>query len=202
MDPRDEIMWDLLFNWKELANLGADLVAYAALAMVGTLFFVLRLLFALFGFDADADVDGDFDGSVSDASFSLFSLLSILAFLMGAGWMGLAARMEWEMSRPISFFLAMGFGSFMMLTASGLMFTLRRMTDAGQYDLASSVGKTGRVYSAIPAKGQGQGQVEVVVSGRTKVLPAVSTGGKIASFIAVRVVEVRDDKSLVVETID
>jgi hypothetical protein len=54
----------------------------------------------------------------------------------------------------------------------------------------------------VPAKGKGQGQVEVVVSGRKKVLPAVSTGGKIASFVAVRVLEVRDDKTLVVEAID
>lgn len=195
-------MWDLIFNWKELANLGTDLVVYSALALVGTLFFVLRLLFALFGFDADTDVDGDFDGSASDASFSLFSLLSILAFLMGAGWMGLAARLEWGLARPWAFLLAMGFGTFMMLTASGLMFLLRRMTEEGQYDLATSVGRTGRAYVNIPAKGKGQGQVEVVVSGRKKVLPAVSGGGKIASFTAVRIVEVRDDESLVVEPID
>ncbi|MDH3591013.1 MAG: hypothetical protein OER88_03990 [Planctomycetota bacterium] len=195
-------MWDLLLNWEELSRLGTDLVAYAALALIGTLFFVVRLLFALFGFDADADVDGDLDGSASDASFSLFSLLSILAFLMGAGWMGLAARLEWGLARPTSFLLAVGFGSFMMTTASGLMLFLRKMTHEGRYDLGTAVGKTGRAYVNIPAKGEGQGQIEIVVSGRKKILSAVSDGDKIASFSAVRVLEVRDDDTLVVQALD
>ncbi len=195
-------MWDLLFDWSELANLGTDLVVYAGLAVVGTLFFGLRLLFALFGFDADADGSADLDGAASDASFSLFSLLSILAFVMGAGWMGLAARLEWGLGRPAGFFLAMGFGTVMMLTASGLMFLLRRMTEDGQYELSSAVGKTGRAYLRIPEKGKGAGQVEVAVSGRRKVLSAVSRSGAIESFAAVRVVEVRDDGTLVVEPLD
>ena len=68
------------------------------MALVGTTFFVLRLLLALFfGGHGDLDTSGDVDFS-TDASFSFFSLLSILAFFMGAGWMGLSCRIDWQMS--------------------------------------------------------------------------------------------------------
>ena len=197
-------MWKLLLNWEELATLGTDLVAYAAIAMVGTLFFLIRLLMATIGFDGDADGDmgGDADGSGSDASFSLFSLLSILAFFMGAGWMGLAARLDWEIGQVGSFFLSIGFGTVMMLSASAMMYGLRKLHHESKYDLESAVGKTGRTYLKIPASGEGQGQVEVAVSGRRKILAAVSNNKKIASFQAVRIVEVRDDSTLVVEPLD
>ncbi len=197
-------MWKLLLNWEELSNLGTDLVAYAAIAMVGTLFFLIRLLMATIGFDGDADGDlgGDADGVGSDASFTLFSMLSILAFFMGAGWMGLAARLEWDVGRVGSFFLSMGFGAVMMASASAMMFGLRKLHHESKYDLNTTLGKTGRIYLKTPARGEGQGQVEVVVSGRKKILAAVSNGDKIASFQAVRIVEVRDDSTLVVEPLD
>lgn len=192
-------MWKLLFDWKELADLGTDLVAYSAIALIGTLFFLIRLLMAVLGFDADTDADGDLSGAGSDASFTLFSLLSILAFFMGAGWMGLAARLEWDLPRATSFFLAMGFGGAMMGTASGLMFGLRKMHHESEFDLETAVGRTARAYVNIPAKGKGVGQVEVDVSGRKKIVTAISSGEKIASFSSVRVLEVRDDDVLVVE---
>ena len=42
-------MWDLILNWSDLAERGADALTYAVLAVVGTLLFVIRLALALFG---------------------------------------------------------------------------------------------------------------------------------------------------------
>ena len=191
-------MWDLLFNWSELAQRGADAFTYGVLALVGTLLFVIRLSIALFaGSDGgDFDVDADIG---TDASFTLFSLLSIMAFIMGTGWMGLAARIDWGLGRAVSAVLAVGFGTTMMLLASGLMYLTRKLNREVQYDLQTAIGKTARVYLTLPPKGEGEGQVEVTVSGRKKVLRAVSTGARIEAFSAVTVVDVRDDDTLVVE---
>ena len=77
--------------------MGTNVVVYLLLALVGTVFFVLRLLVALFfGSDPDFDTGDHFDGPTG-TSFSFFSPLSILAFFIGSGWMGLACRIDWQM---------------------------------------------------------------------------------------------------------
>lgn len=190
-------MWDVILNWNDLAQRGGDAVTYFVMAAVGTLLFLLRLVVALFAGDA-GDFDADVDAG-TDASFTLFSLLSVMAFVMGTGWMGLACRIDWGFSRPVSAVMSVGFGTAMMFLASGLMYMTRRLNRHVTYDMQTAVGRTARVYMSIPAKGAGLGKVQVSVSGRLMTLDAVSHGEALAAFADVRVVEVRDDQTLVVE---
>lgn len=195
-------MIDLLFDWNAVMAYGTDVMVYLVMALVGTTFFVLRLLLALF-LGGDADVDTGLEAAAAtDASFSFFSLLSILAFFMGAGWMGLTCRVDWDMNSLASAASAAGFGFAMMSLASGLMLYARRLNQTIEYDLQTAVGKTGRVYLTVPAKGEGRGQVEVDVSGRRKVLDAASSDGKFTQFTSVRIESVRDDGTLIVSALD
>ena len=194
-------MWDVLFNWSELVKLGGDGITYFLMAAVGTTLFLIRLVFALFGgdggdFDADADV-----AHGTDASFTLFSLLSVMAFIMGTGWMGLACRIDWGLSRPVSAVVAVGFGVLMMFFSAGLMYVTRKLNRDVTYDTHTAVGRTARVYMTIPAKGDGQGKVQVSVSGRLMTVAAVSNGPALEAFADVKVVDVRDDGTVVVEAI-
>lgn len=192
-------MWDVLFNWSELVKLGGDGVTYFLMAAVGTTLFLIRLVFALFGGDG-----GDFDadhGGASDASFTLFSLLSVMAFIMGTGWMGLACRIDWGLSRPVSVVVAVGFGVLMMFFSAGLMYMTRKLNRDVTYDTKTAVGRTARVYMTIPAKGDGQGKVQVSVSGRLMTVPAVSNGPALEAFADVTVVGVRDDGTVIVDAI-
>jgi len=201
-------MWDLLFDFKGLLERGYDAAAYGVLAVVATLLFLIRLGLALFGGDAgdggDFDVDVDAHaGGDSDSTFTLFSMLSILAFFMGAGWMGLAARLDWALGRLPSSLLATGFGLLMMVAASAMMYGVRRLNREVGYDLGTAMGRVGRVYLTVPAKGAGHGQVEISVSGRKKILRAASAGPALEAFRDVRVVAVREeDETLVVEPLD
>jgi hypothetical protein len=195
-------MWETLFNFSELAKFGGDAVTYFFMAGVGTLLFLARLVMGLFGGDAgDFDADVDFDAG-SDASFTLFSLLSVMAFVMGTGWMGLACRVDFGMSRAPSAFLAIGFGVVMMLLASGGMALMRRLNEHVEIDPSTAIGHTGRAYINLPAKGQGLGQVQVSVSGRLKTMPAASNGKEIRAFTEITVVEARDDGTLIVEPLN
>jgi hypothetical protein len=195
----------VFFNWNEMVKLGGDAVTYAIMAGVGTFLFVLRLVLAMFGGDSgdfDIDVDVAHGGShASDSSFTLFSLLSVMAFIMGTGWMGLACRIDWGLSRPVSVVIAVSFGVVMMFLASGLMFMTRRLNRNVSYDVQTAVGRTARVYMKIPPKGDGVGKVQVSVSGRLMTVNAVSAGPELAAFADVRVVGARDDETLVVEAI-
>jgi hypothetical protein len=193
-------MWDVLLNWSELVKLGGDAVTYFLMAAVGTVLFLIRLVVGLFGGDSgDFDLDPGTEVGGSDASFTLFSLLSVMAFIMGTGWMGLAARIDWQLSRPASAFLSVGFGTLMMLLASGGMYLTRKLNREVTYDVRTAVGRTARVYMAIPAKDRGHGKVQVSVSGRLMTLDAVSRGPELAAFADVKVIDARDDRTLVVE---
>ena len=179
----------------------SDQTVYFVMGSVGSILFFLRLVLLLIGGiggeGMEADADGALDGD--GGGLSLFSSLSIMSFLMGAGWMGLACRSQWEMGQFLAALCASGFGFGLMLFSSAGMLYMRKFNQAGDYDLQTVVGHTGRVYLRIPARGEGAGQVQITVNGRSKVLPAVSTGAQLDSFVTVKVSELRDDNVLVVE---
>lgn len=187
----------LIFDFAELKSLfGVDAVLYAVLALVGTALFVLRLGMGLvFGGGDDFDVDADL--AEGDAGFGLFSVLSITGFLMGAGWMGLVAQIEWKLGNASTAILSMIFGFTMMLLASSLMFWMRRMAHEPKADRRTAIGRTGTVYMTIPAGGTGK--VRVNISGQSMTVDARTNGDALVSFTDVKVVDVRDDGVLVVE---
>jgi len=196
-----------LFNLDSYLALGVDAAVYFSLAAIATLLFLIKLGIQLFFGDVDADLDADIDGGAtghidSTGAFEFFSILSLLAFFMGVGWMGLAARVSWGLSAAASAALATSFGVGMMMLSSGLIYGVRKMSEEGRYDTATAVGTTAKVYLTIPAKGEGTGQVEVTVSGRRKVMAAVSASVALPAFSAVRILSVRDDEVFVVEPID
>ncbi len=190
--------------WESLQTF-SDATVYFVCAVSATLLFLIRLALALFGGDGgdlgdsaggDAGHHGD-----STGAFKLFSLLSILAFFMGAGWMGLAARVDWELSGPVSMLLALGFGVLLMLLASGLSMLVKRLGYEPKVDLSRCVGAKGQVYLTIPAKGAGQGRVTVTLGGVQRTLSATSTGPELPAFSAVQVVSIDADWSVVVEPV-
>ena len=192
-------MWASFFD----ADKYGDATIYFIMGSIATLLFLIRLMLALFfgddGGDFDVSEGGDHFDAATDASFSLFSVLSITAFFMGTGWMGLACRHDWGMSGPKSLLSAVGFGVVMMVASAYLMSFVRKLSQEQSYDVKTSVNATGQVYLTIPASGEGRGQVEVHVSGRRKVMYAITRGDEIPAFTAVMVVDTQDDGTLIVE---
>jgi hypothetical protein len=196
----DRNILDLLLNWGDALDFGMDVIAYLIMALVGTVFFLLRLLMALFFGGDGGDLDGDLaDVGHADSAFSMFSLLSILAFFMGAGWMGLTCRVDWGLSSIVSAFAATGFGLVLMVLASALMAFARSLNQTVEYDLGTAVGHVASVYMSIPERGEGRGKIKVNVSGRLKMVDAISNGPPIAEFRSVKVLSVRDDGTFIVE---
>lgn len=190
------------FDLERYLAIGVDAAVYLLLAVTATLLFLVKLGLQFLAGDVEVGVDADgLDAGHLDSTgaFEMFSILSVLAFFMGVGWMGLTCRVSWGWGAAASAAAATGFGVGLMLLASGLMYFVRQMSEEGRYDPQTAVGTTARAYLTIPAKGQGRGQIEVTVSGRRKVMDAVSNGPAIQAFEAVKVVDVRDDQVFVVE---
>lgn len=175
------------------------------MAIAGSCLFVVKLVLLLTLGDGDGELDvdasavdssGHIDGS---ASFSLVSIQSILAFFMGTGWAGLAARREWGFGTLSSFAIAAIFGFAMMALSSFLTMKIKGLNRDVKFDMKSVVGTTGIAYSIIPPKGQGIGQAEIAVNGKKQIMQAISVGAEIKSFTPIRVVDVDDSENLLVE---
>ena len=199
--------------WDQIQG-STDTLLYFALASLATLLFLGRLALVLIGMDG-SDHGGDFDvtvlddgggaGDVSDhgqghthGAFALFSTLSVLAFFMGAGWMGLAARITWQLGPGASGLASLGFGFACMLLAAFLMSNVYRLNKEVSVDMESCVGEAAQVYLTVPPKGRGRGQVRVTVSGRSRIFPAESSGPELPAFATVTVVSVRPDRTVIV----
>jgi len=132
----------------------------------------------------------------SAASFKIFTTQSILAFLMGFGWFGLACRREWELGYPFSVSFAGVFGFGLMLFTAYLMSQAYRLNAIHTRNLYETLGQEAKVYLTIPE--QGRGKVQVVVSGSLKMIDAVSKSGRIQQFKDVEIVGVEDRSTLIV----
>ena len=173
---------------------------YAAMAYGGSGLFLIKMILLLVSGDMDADADlseindgVDMDGGTT---FSLISIQSVLAFFMGAGWTGLAANKEWELESIPALGVAVLVGFVFMFISAYFSFKIRGLNKTPQIDIKEVVGKTGRTYTTIPAKGEGVGQVEITVGGKQQILQAMSLDDKIESFTAVKVVSIDDSGSL------
>lgn len=179
---------------------------YFTLAIAGTLLYVLKMFLFSIGGDGDAgsdlsDVDRGVDGADGGESFSLVSTQSILAFLMGTGWIGLTAKRDWQLDDMVTLFIATGFGFIMMLFSSFLTFKIKKLNSTPEVNIKETIGKMGRAYTNIPERGEGIGQVEITVGGKQQILQASSIAEAINSFDNIKVVDIDDSGDLIVQKI-
>ena len=180
-------------------------------ALAGTGVFLLRLaLMALGGLGgdveagADVDVDSDFDlgadadGSDSTDAFRLLSIQSIAAVLMGFGGGGEGGFIGFDWSFGKSLLLGAAFGAALVWLLGLLMKAMYDLQTSGNVRIQDAVGVEGAVYTNVPEKGSGRGQVRVVIDGRDRIYNAISDRQAIPTSSRVRVVRVNQDHTLTV----
>ena len=167
-------------------------------AIVGTVFFALRLILVSVGHGLDVSTDLDIDPGHSDPTegFKAISVQGIAAFMMGFGWAGLGALKGTGLSLGVSMGVGVFGGVGMVWLAALLLKCVYDLERSGNINLQSAVGSEGQVYTQIPAGGSGCGQVRITVSGRQRYVKAASEGGEIATGSRVRIVGINGDRSL------
>jgi membrane protein implicated in regulation of membrane protease activity len=171
---------------------------YSVPALVGTVFFALRIVLMLAGmgdhaFDLNHDLDVDHPDS--GHSFEILSIQSIAAFAMGFGW-GAFAGLKSGFSPLAVNLVGLAAGSAMVWL---LAVALRGMADlqtSGNIPLASAVGKEGDVYVTVPGA-TGRGQVRLTLDARQRFYDAVADE-TLPTGTRVRVLKVNDDQTLMV----
>lgn len=174
---------------------------FYAIAIATSVLLVLQLILSFFGLDGDADADFDTDVD-HGGGVGILSIRTVTAFFTGFGWGGVAA-LEAGFALVPSVLLAVLSGGTLMAGVFFLMRGLYAMRYSGTLDYRNAVGEAGSVYLPVPAAMAGPGQVEVRVQGRLRVVRAFTRAPhKIPNRSRVRVVDVLDQQTLLVEPLD
>ncbi len=182
---------------------------FYTIAIASSVVLIVQIILNLIGLsDGDMDIDGVPDTleaaestvfDEGDTGLGLLSVRTILAFLIGFGWGGvvLAGMHGHPLLVAVGAFIT---GSVFMLTVFWLMRQMFRLTDSGNITLDSAAKKTGTVYLPIPPQRSGTGQVQVVIQGRLRELPAVTDAPEaLPTGVHVHVVQVIEANVLLVQ---
>lgn len=183
-----------------------DTIFFSVPAVAGTVFFALRLVLSFAGI---GDFDGDMDAPAIDAAggdahhsselFKFLSIQSIAAFLMGFGWGGLGALRGagWEFGTAL--LCAVAGGVIMVWLLTWLLKLVADLQSSGTVSIQQAIDATGEVYVTIPPRGQGVGQVRVVLADRQRTYNAIAEDeDSIPTNARVRVTRVNEDNTLTV----
>ena len=165
---------------------------YLYIAVFATVLFILKLL--IFSFSGgDSEVHSDFTAETdSDLSFNFLSIQSILAFLMGFGWMGYTCIGQIGIETHLkTLLISFSVGVVFMCLNTFLMFLVRKLEKSVKADKNTALNHVGKAYTSFQPKDRGQ--VEVEISGKLTIVNAINaTDEKINSFDTVKVVKVVD----------
>lgn len=182
------------------ATLNEPLRWFYAIAITTSVVMVIQLILMVFGMDgefeeADADATGDGDVRV-------LSVRTVTAFFAGFGWTGVAS-LERGSTLLTALLLAILVGGVFMAGVVVLMKALYSMRHSGTINYRNAVGEIATVYLRIPGGMTNPGQVEVMIQGRLMVAQAFThSADEIPNQARVRVVDVMDRNTLVVEPLD
>ncbi len=184
------------------SSLDFEQQVYWAVAILASTLLVTQTLLLLIGGDELADAgDADMDGPEDHPSgIHLLSSRTIVAFLFGLGWTGVIVSGQPLAQPPTTALAAVVLGLLFGAAIFWLMRLLHTLSHSGTLDYGNAIGEVGTVYLPIPAAMAASGKIQVVVQGRLKVIQALTRHGqKIQNRARVRVVELVDDNTLLVE---
>lgn len=184
-------------------NLSSTMQTFVGIGAISSLVLSLQLLLSLIGGDIDGlDADLDLvDGGEGGAS-GILSVRTIGAFFTGFGWTG-ASMTDYGYGLGITTVVSSVVGLALLAMVFYLMAYLHSLRQEGTLDYSNTIGQVGSVYLPIPSNRKGLGQIEVMVQGRLSIVRAVTDNDKkIGNRVAVRVTELVDKQTILVEPLE
>ena len=192
-------------------------------AIAASIVFVIQNALMLLGLgdmdsDVDADVSTDFDvhadadtdvssghagheGTLGSAGiFSLFTLRNFINFFLGFGWGGISFAPVIQ-SRTLLVLTAIVSGLLFVTVFVFLFRALMKLEKNGNFKIQDCVGHTASVYLRIPARREAAGKVQVSINGSVHEINAFTDGDFLPTGSRVKIVEIIDSGSLLVEKI-
>lgn len=173
-----------------------------AITLSASLIFVIQTVMTFLGLgDHDADFDLDTsDGSFdADPSMNLLTFRNLVNFSMGFGWTAVLMH-EKIQSNALLIIVSVIVGILLVTVVMWIFKWLSGMQQTGNIDVhKSAVGCEGKVYLTIPGERKGEGKVQITINNAVREYDAVTDGETIPTGKAIKVTEVINDYTLLVE---
>lgn len=173
-----------------------------AITLSASLIFVIQTVMTFLGLgDHDADFDLDTsDGSFdADPSMNLLTFRNLVNFCMGFGWTAVLMH-EKIQSNALLIIVSVIVGILLVTVVMWIFKWLSGMQQTGNIDVhKSAVGYEGKVYLTIPGERKGEGKVQITINNAVREYDAVTDGETIPTGKAIKVTEVINDYTLLVE---
>lgn len=167
-----------------------------------SLIFVIQTVMTFLGLgDHDADFDMDTsDGSFdADPSMNLLTFRNLVNFCLGFGWTAVLMHEKIE-SNALLIIVSVIVGVLLVAIVMWIFKWLSGMQQTGNIDVhKSAVGCEGKVYLTIPGERKGEGKVQITINNAVREYDAVTDGETIKTGTAIKVTEVINDYTLLVE---
>lgn len=181
-----------------------------SLAIFSSLVFIVQSALTFTGADTGHDFDTSFDGDVSmdgtDTDFGgtshLYTWRNLINFLLGFSWSAILLRNS-VTSTALLMVIAVAAGAVLVAGVMMLFKWLSSMQQSGNINVKrSAVGCEGTVYLTIPASRSGEGKVQISIQGAVREYDAMTEGEALTNQTPIKVVEVLNDRTLLVEPLD
>ena len=179
--------------------------------LTASLIFLIQSVATFIGADAaDIDTDIDFDGADTDvpdaieggSGMNLLTFRNLVNFCLGFGWTAILLQ-ESVPSVGVRLFLAVLVGIGLVALVMYLFKWLSGMQQNGTINVyKSAVGCQGKVYLTIPGGRSGEGKVQITISGAVREYAAITDSETLKTGTPIRVVEVINDSTLLVEELN
>lgn len=173
-----------------------------AITLSASLIFVIQTVMTFLGLgDHDADFDLDTsDGSFdADPSMNLLTFRNLVNFCLGFGWTAVLMH-EKIQSNALLIIVSVIVGILLVTVVMWIFKWLSGMQQTGNIDVhKSAVGCEGKVYLTIPGERKGEGKVQITINNAVREYDAVTDGETIPTSKAIKVTEVINDYTLLVE---
>ena len=185
-----------------LQNLDPLLRTFWYIVIPVSLFFIIQTIMTFVGGGDTGDISADIDGDVGfgNSLGDLFSLRSLINFLLGFSWGGIAlfsVISNKSMLITVAALIGLGFVIIFFLILQQLF----KLAKDGSFKMEDALNKTGEVYLTIPAHRDGKGKVLISVGGSVRELDAMTDGlESLYNTTAVKVVKI-ENNILIVEKI-
>lgn len=197
---------DTITIWYE--SLDPTLRVYWTIAIAASLVFIIQMTLTFIGIgDHDADLSmpdstdiPDGDTLDTGGAMQLFTIRNLINFLLGIGWGGVCF---WSVIpiRPLLAIVAILCGSVFVAMFLFMFKQMKKLESNGAFRIQDSVGIVCPVYLRIPATREGLGKVQISLHGSVQEISAMTDGAFIPTGARVRVIQVIDDNTLLVEPI-
>ena len=181
-----------------------------AITLVASLIFVIQSIATFLGADSDAiDSDIDFDGGdaqVPDAidgghGMNLLTFRNLVNFCLGFGWTAVLLQGDGPTGLVMTVAVLVGVGLVALIMY--LFKWLSGMQQTGTINVyKSAVGCQGKVYLTIPGERKGEGKVQITINGSVREYAALTDSDTLKTGTPIKVVEVVNASTLLVEELN